>query len=296
MAAFGCSLALVTQSQAILLDGAYSLAGFGLALLALRVSTLIIRPDDQRYPFGYLSFEPILNFTKGLLIGSISLLAVIAAAISIARGGREIASGMALSYALVATACCFLFAIILGRRMKDTASPIVEVDRKNWLIDGIVSLGVAVAFLIAWLLPGWGRSSWVPYVDPSITALVCIAVLPATFRILQSNWRQMVSRSAPPEVLETVESILDQHLPKNRFGKRESRVLELGRFVVVHVYVLSESTRVTEADSIREAIWKDLGKSFGYPALDVTFTADEKWFRVASGDYSPEPDNVSVTP
>ena len=45
-------------------------------LFTLRVARLLARPDDERYPFGYLFFEPLINTVKGLLILGVSAFAL----------------------------------------------------------------------------------------------------------------------------------------------------------------------------------------------------------------------------
>lgn len=284
MAALGLGFALATRSQAILLDGVYSLIGFGLALLGIRVSALVLRPDDERYPFGYVAYEPILNFTKGLLIGAVSVFALIAAVISLVTGGREIAEGLAFGYAVGATVCCFLFAFILKRKLRHLDSPLVRTDYHNWLVDGGVSLAVGCAFLLAVLMPRLGFPKWVPYVDPLVTGAVCLALLPIPYRILRENWAQIVARSAPPERVAEIETILGESLPAGRILQKELRVLESGRVLLVHLYLRVEQSSVSECDLLRNAIWEKLRANYAHPALDVSFTCDPKWFRHASGD------------
>ena len=284
MAALGFGFALATRSQAVLLDGVYSLIGFGLALLSVRVSALVLRPDDEKYPFGYVAYEPILNFTKGLLIGSVSIFALIAAILSLASGGREIAEGIALVYAIGAAACCFLFAWILKRKLRRIESPLVETDLHNWLVDGGVSLAVGAAFLVAVLLPRFGHSEWVPYVDPLVTGLICLALLPIPYRIIRENWSQIVARSAPEERIREIENILDACLPADKILERELRVLESGRVLLVHLYLRVEEASIAECDGLRDQVWEKLRERFAHPALDISFTGNPKWFRHASGD------------
>ena len=53
MAIIGLGCAVITKSEAILLDGFFSLIGFVIALLTQKVGRLVMRPGDERYPFGY---------------------------------------------------------------------------------------------------------------------------------------------------------------------------------------------------------------------------------------------------
>jgi len=66
--ALALGFALLTNSDAILFDGIYSLIAFSMSLLTLKVARLAERPDDDVFHFGYTSMEPTLNLFKSLLI------------------------------------------------------------------------------------------------------------------------------------------------------------------------------------------------------------------------------------
>ncbi|HEY2123277.1 MAG TPA: cation transporter [Chthoniobacterales bacterium] len=62
--AIAIAIGIATGSGAILLDGAFNLCFFATALVTLRVARMLERPDDDRYPFGYLQFEPLINMVR----------------------------------------------------------------------------------------------------------------------------------------------------------------------------------------------------------------------------------------
>jgi cation diffusion facilitator family transporter len=284
MAALGFGFAIATNSQAVLLDAGYSLIGFALGLVSLRVSALVMEPDNERYPFGYVAYEPILNLAKGLMIGTVALLALAASVESLLTGGREIATDVALVYALLAAAGCFVLAEFLRRRLRTLTSPLVEIDRQNWLIDGIVSLGVGAGFLVGVVLIQLDMTMAARYVDPGITALLCLFMLPIPARILRDNWHQLVARAPNDKLLREVEALIDEALPPGFAIQRELRLLETGRLLSVHLYVQVDDQSVADCDAVREALWQHLSANFTHLALDVAFTTDPKWFRHASGD------------
>jgi predicted Co/Zn/Cd cation transporter (cation efflux family) len=117
--------AWASASQAILLDGLYNLAFLVTALFTVRVARLLARPDDARYPYGYLQFEPLINTVKGLLILGVSVYALIAAFVTVLGGGRELTFGPALAYAAAATIACAAVWGVLARANRRLASPLV---------------------------------------------------------------------------------------------------------------------------------------------------------------------------
>ncbi len=72
--------------------------------MALRVASLVTRPDDDLFHFGYAAYEPMLNLTKGLLMGFVSLFALVSSIADAIQGGREVSAGWALIYAVIASA------------------------------------------------------------------------------------------------------------------------------------------------------------------------------------------------
>ena len=95
-ALLGLLFAFLTNSEAVLIDGVYSLISFAVALLSLRVSELVQRPDNDLYPFGYVAYEPLLNLSKGLLILLVDVFAVSTAATEFYRGGRPVNASIEL--------------------------------------------------------------------------------------------------------------------------------------------------------------------------------------------------------
>ena len=140
MAALGFGFAVLTSSDAVLLDGFFSLVGFAVGLVSLRVASLVRRPDDEIYHFGYAAYEPMLNLTKGLLMAFVTIFALVSAIQVVFHGGREVQAGWASIYALIAAAGCFAVAVSQRALSRRTGSPLLAVDSKNWLIDGLMSV------------------------------------------------------------------------------------------------------------------------------------------------------------
>ena len=106
MAALGIGFGLVTESDAIMLDGFFSLIGFVMALVTIRVARLVVQPADEHFQFGYAQFEPFLNAMKGLLMLGVAGFAFAGAVDSLLHGGRDIKPGIATLYAVIALTGC----------------------------------------------------------------------------------------------------------------------------------------------------------------------------------------------
>ena len=54
MGVLGVGFALLTRSDAIMLDGFFSVIGFVMGLITLRVARLVKQPGDEQFHFGYI--------------------------------------------------------------------------------------------------------------------------------------------------------------------------------------------------------------------------------------------------
>lgn len=287
MAALGFGFAALTDSQAVLLDGIFSLIGAVVSVVAMRVAALVRQPDDEHFHFGYAAYEPMLNLTKGLLIAFVSLLAAWASIDSILARGREIQGRMAVVYALIAAAGCLLIAWSQRRLARKTDSPLLEVDAKNWLMDGLISGTVAVGFVVVVLVEGTPWSWLTPYADPVVVLLLVVLSLPIPIGIVRANWDQLLGRAPDHEAQRTAHEIVSGALAGEEGLDLKLRLLEQGRFVYLQIYVIvlpqREGMSVKEADGLRERIEtaiRELPQMIGF---DVMFTADTRWLDQTAG-------------
>ncbi|MGF1488916.1 MAG: cation transporter, partial [Prochloraceae cyanobacterium] len=142
----GISFGLWIQSEAIILDGFFNLISLIMALASLWVSWLISQPASKYFQFDYLNFIPLVNLIKGLLIVITSLLALILSIITIFNGGRNLDSQIAVLYAIIAAITCSIIAVIQRYIAQKNSSTMVIVDSQNWLINGLISLALVIAF------------------------------------------------------------------------------------------------------------------------------------------------------
>jgi cation diffusion facilitator family transporter len=282
MATLGLSFAWYTGSQAVLLDGVFSLIALVISLLTLYVARLLQRPNDDGFPFGYAVFEPILNLGKGLIIGAVMVVAFSGAVSTMLNGGSEIVVGGAVIYALLASAGCAAIVVFMRRMAKATESPIVAVEVKNWLIDGVISGVVALAFFIVMLLQGTAADPWLRYVDQVLVILMAIGFLAIPYGIIRDNWSQIVGSTPPDDLTEPVHQAVDKLLTQHGLSEHRLRLGQLGRQAYVQLYVIftpEEALGIdaSEMDEFRQQLYDILKKDYANLVIDVIFTQDAVW-------------------
>ena len=94
---------IVSGSSMIVFDGLYSFVSIGLSVLAVIALRFSRRGADERYPWGRDAAEPLVVVIKAATLGALCAYAAIGGIVDIANGGREVAVGSAVVYAVVAT-------------------------------------------------------------------------------------------------------------------------------------------------------------------------------------------------
>ena len=288
MAALGFGFAALTDSQAVLLDGIFSLIGCVVSVVAMRVAELVRQPDDEHFHFGYAAYEPMLNLTKGLLIAFVSFLAAWAAIDGILAGGREIHGKMAVIYALIAAIGCLAIAWSQRRLARTASSPLLEVDSKNWLMDGLISGAVAVGFVVVVLVQGTSWAWMTPYADPVVVLVLVVLALPIPVGIIRSNWAQLLGRAPDDEAQRVARDLVGQALAGETGLDPKIRLIEQGRFIYLQIYLIlgpdREEMSVRQSDEIRGRIARaiaDVPQTVGY---DIVFTRERRWLYQTTGD------------
>lgn len=289
----GFAFAFLTGSEAILLDGIFSVVGFGVALATIRVSQLLHRPPDQRFQFGFAAFEPLVNLGKGLILGFVGLYAGLGALTTLLAGGSSVAAGLAAVYAAVAAVGCFAVAALLRRAAKKTDSPLLAVDVRTWIIDGALSSGVGLSFLATWLIQG-GAWAWVvPYVDPALVLVLSLIVLPVPVATVREGFHQLMGGAPERDLQQRVRALLAEEFAYLEDVQPRLRMLKLGRLVHVQLYLIVPSgieiKSVTLLDQVRNRIFQALSAEFPHLSLDVVFTGEGAWplRSVGVGDDEP---------
>ena len=281
MAALGIGFGLLTESTAIMLDGFFSLIGFVMALVTIRVARLVLQPADEHFHFGYAQFEPFLNAVKGLLMLGVSGFALAAAVDAILHGGRDLKPGLATLYAVVALAGCLAVGAAQRKAAAKTGSPLLQVDSKNWPIDGLLSGVVALVFVAALIL---GRSRWasvVPYIDPALVILLVLGIVFVPLKIVRDSLREILAFAPDAETQDEVRRRVEGVLQDVAVASTQVRMMKIGRFLyVLNQIVVSPEFRpgrVEDLDAVRARIAKALEGVEPTPVVDTLFTEDERW-------------------
>ncbi|UQB41271.1 cation transporter [Thiomicrospira microaerophila] len=288
MVVIGVGFAIVSASDAIMLDGLYSFIHLLIALLTLRVSRLVMKPSNDDYPFGYWMYEPMINLAKGLMIITLLALALFNAFSALYSGGTEVVLGMAVFYAVLATVGCFVSGWFVGSLGKRAHSPLALVDAKNWLVDGYISAAMLGVFLAAYFVQDTDWAHWVPYFDPIMVIVLVAFIVIVPLSIMRDAWNEIVGKHPGDDIEDKIRDLIDSVISSALHKGYRLRLVMTGRFLLVHIYFKIEADSPLDSiealDDVREQLYQAFRKHYPFVAMDVVFTQQDKWQKIATGE------------
>lgn len=283
-ASVGIAYGLYSRSQSILFDGVYSSISLVMSLVTLWVSKLVVRPDDERFQFGYTHLEPLLNVIKALIIGATCVYAATEAVSSLLSGGRQVVLNAAITYAVLSMVGSLTVGSLIYHYAKKTGSELAAVDATDWLFDGVLSVGILLGFLIAAALQDGPYGHWVRYMDPAMVIMLVALFAPIPIRIFRQNIREVLYVAPEKKVQQAIRQRVESALREVGLSRCHIRMAKSGRELNLSVYVMVGTDfpidSVQQLDAIRDRIAEKLepmeNQSRGI-WLDIMFTADREW-------------------
>jgi len=227
---------LLTGSVGLLSDALESMVNLAAAIVALLVLSLIARPANDEFTFGFSKAE---YFSSGFEGGMILLAAggIIITALRRLFNPvplEQLGIGMAISVA--ASLINLAVALILMRAGRRYNSITLEADARHLMTDVWTTAGVLVGIGLVWLT-GW------LILDPIIAILVAINILFTGYRLLVRSGRGLLDIAVPQEEMSSVKSILDSYKPQGvSYHALRSRQAAARKFMVVHLLVPGDWT------------------------------------------------------
>ncbi|HEY2207339.1 MAG TPA: cation diffusion facilitator family transporter [Pseudonocardia sp.] len=271
---------LALGSQMIMFDGLYSFASVLLSLLAVLALRTSARGADERYPWGREVWEPLTIAVKAAALGGLCGYALVGGVADILAGGREVAAGWAVLYAVVASLGGVAVSLYLRRRGSQ-GSDLVRAEAAEWMGDTLLSLGVLAGFLVALGLEATGRGDLARYVDPGLVVLISAAFLRVPARLLREALREVLTMSPAPDIRDALWSSVRAVEREYRFAESFLRTSKVGGRLDVQVdFVVDAGSRaqtVDQFDAVRQDLADRLRPSGYAVSMAVNFTGDRRW-------------------
>lgn len=269
---------ILSGSSMIVFDGLSSFVSIGLSMLAVIALRTSRAGADERYPWGREIWEPVTVVVKAIALAALCVYAVVGGISDLLAGGREVSTGWALAYAIVATVSGTVVTVVMRRGGR---SDLVRAEAAEWFGDTLLSVGVLVGFVIAIVLVAIGRPDLAAYVDPAMVVIVSVLFLRIPFRLVGGGMREILSMSPPEETRAALDEAVEA--VRARFGIEEAflRASKVGTRVDVEVdFVVGEGSSVrtvADGDLVRQALHDRLAEIGHERSVIVAITTDRRW-------------------
>ena len=238
-------MALVTDSQAVLLDAVYDGVEFCMLLPSIFLIPLLYKPSNEEHPFGYMQIETIFVVVKGITMTAVTFGLVFNNINLMLHGGHIVSFHTVAGFELFACILGIIVTVYLYYKNKQMESPLINMEMQGWRIDSFISLGMTVAFLLPMLIPFDWFQHIVPYLDQLITSVLSLVMIPTPIHTVITGIRDLML--IPPEeetiddIKETIEPIIGVYGHKNLYYD----IVRTGRKLWISVYISFEKDIVS---------------------------------------------------
>lgn len=238
-------MALVTDSQAVLLDAVYDSVEFCMLLPSIFLIPLLYKPSNEEHPFGYMQIETIFVVVKGITMTAVTFGLVFNNINLMLHGGHIVSFHTVAGFELFACILGIIVTVYLYYKNKQMESPLINMEMQGWRIDSFISLGMTVAFLLPMLIPFDWFQHIVPYLDQLITIVLSLVMIPTPIHTVITGIRDLML--IPPEeetiddIKETIEPIIGVYGHKNLYYD----IVRTGRKLWISVYISFEKDIVS---------------------------------------------------
>ncbi|OBU16310.1 cation diffusion facilitator family transporter [Photobacterium aquimaris] len=276
----GISYGFYVGSNAILLDGMFSLLSMGMTGLSLYTAYLVSKPDDAQFQFGYAHLEPLINVVNGIMILVTCVFAFITGVLTIIDGGHNIILKDALIYAVLSTISCFSIYAIEKHIASSVDSELVRVDSQEWLIDGILSAAILIGFISVMICDWLGYSKWNAYIDPVLVTTLALFASILPIKVLRRNLKEVLLVAPQNGAQRHVDQVIEALSKEYGFDDYTHHFAKIGRQYDLEINILVKDDYkwpTKRQDHIRQQLWDRLSDELGETWLSVSFTAQERW-------------------
>lgn len=263
-------IALITDSMALFMDGAYSVIDMAVSFMAIYVVRKLQEPPNEKYHFGYAKFEPLMTAGDGLLLLFLCFMSIFVSVQDLIHPDPVEHVGLILIFTSTSVFLCIGLGLYMRQAGKKWRSEILFTDSKLWLMEGVVSLGICISFGIGWIMrnsPGW--QDYTAYSDPLTCIAISLFFIFSPFKILKNSLRDLTDACPSRETMDRVGSLVKYCCDKHGLAAVERlRLRKSGRRLYLDAsFATSQNHDIDTIDEIRNEISSYLKAEV--PELDI---------------------------
>ncbi len=270
-------------SDAMLLDGNFSFISVFAGIIAIIIANKK-HQKTKTFPFGSYVYEALFVLIKGILILGVVLVSGLQNSLKIITylEGEPIEAvviGPILIYVIVISILCF--ALYFFYKSKNNSinnkSSILQVETKSTLLDGFMSLGIGLVFMVIWLLPANSAFDFLKSIgDAIIVLLMCLVFFTMPLKIIRESFIELGGGLLQDTATkEMAEKAISEALPAN-LSKQSIYISKLGSSYFILVYLTSDTNTIelSNIEALRTKIQQELSNALTNIKLEIIVSSN----------------------
>lgn len=239
----GIVAALLSHSQALLVDGLFSFVGFVAGLFALRVRKTVGAAPDRARPWGYAADEALFTTFRALSLLGVVSFAILGAAQKIfayLKGDPipEIVMGPAIVYFALIGATCFGLWVYFRRAWVrgGRASAMLQLEARSVAFDGLITMIAAAGLIGIYFLRDGPFGVITPIGDALIVVILCLFALSGYWSDFRRGIAELAGVTAAPRDVARIRRALRAPMRDWPGDITDISVNKLGRSFLLAIY------------------------------------------------------------
>lgn len=257
-------VAILSKSQAVLMDSVYDTSELVMILFSLKLVPLLYKPVSEKQPYGYSQVESLFIAIKGFVLVSVTVALIVNNVQIMFHGGRDVQFLPIAYFELFATVLGGAVMLILRRMNRLANSPILRTEIMEWTIDAVASFGMALAFFLPALIHHPWLERMLPYLDQVIAIFLSFFVLPLPIRAVVTAMRDIFLMAPEEETMRIIKEKCGPILTYYGLEEATYDVVRTGRKVWISIYILpmDEFISVTLYSKVQDLLEVSLAEEF----------------------------------
>jgi predicted Co/Zn/Cd cation transporter (cation efflux family) len=297
MAVAGLAAAALSHSQAVQLDGLFSLLGAVSIWVARRVSARADASPDRFRPLGYAADEAIFTTFRALLLLTLVVLAGASASVGIVEWAQgtlppPVQFEPLIPYFIFVSLMCFTLWIGLYWTWRKTGrkSDILQLEAKAAAFDGLLTLVTAAGMGVVYAMQDGSLAFIAPIGDRVLVLGLCVFAIIQYWKDFVRGLAELAGITAAPETVATVRRAIRAPLLQTGGKLIDLTVTKLGRqHVIIVFYAPEKPVSAKQADQLfallqgsasralpGASVWVNLSEHGRSYAPDIEQNADAK--------------------
>ena len=109
---------------------------------------------------------------------------------------------------------------------------------QGWIIDSVISLGMAAAFLLPIIVPWSWFQSLVPYLDSLFTIILSMIMLPTPIKTVITGFRDLLLICPEEKTVQEIKDLIEPELKECPYSEISYEIVRTGRKLWISAYIM----------------------------------------------------------